>query len=312
MFVEYQPSTPSRRALKPGARIVFISVWPVLKSLPPIGTLFFFASSISAGVSTVRLGAPFAYGTPRLERRVGVDLRRRDLRIALGQPLLERGQRRVHGRRAAIDLGRSAPHHHQPIAAVVLLEALDVLDHLVGEIGLRLARLLVRRGELLDVFLIEHRRHRLDRRQEVLQRRQVLLRQHPGLGRRHERVVGEQIPAAEHDVVELRERNELTDERRARISPLAQPDRAHLGQRADRLGRAAPDRLDPGHEGGRDRAHAGGQDAELAGGRLDVRFCCGGHFGLLRVDALAPRSGERLVRGTLLTGSVSWAATLIP
>ena len=118
-----------------------------------------------------------------LERRVGVDLRRRDLRIALRQPLLERGQRRVHGRRAAIDLGRSAPHHHQPIAAVVLLEALDVLDHLLGEIGLRLARLLVRRGELLDVLLIEHGRHRLDRRQEVLERRQVLLRQHAGLAR---------------------------------------------------------------------------------------------------------------------------------
>jgi hypothetical protein len=60
MLVEYQPSTPSRRALKPGARIVFISVWPVLKSLPLTGTPLAFASSSRAGVSTVRLGAPFA------------------------------------------------------------------------------------------------------------------------------------------------------------------------------------------------------------------------------------------------------------
>ena len=60
MLVEYQPSRPSRRALKPGARIVFISVWPVLKSLPVIGTLFCLASSMSAGVSTVRFGAPLA------------------------------------------------------------------------------------------------------------------------------------------------------------------------------------------------------------------------------------------------------------
>ena len=49
------------RALKPGARMVFISVWPVLKSLPVIGTPFFLrASSSSAGVSTVRFGAPLA------------------------------------------------------------------------------------------------------------------------------------------------------------------------------------------------------------------------------------------------------------
>ncbi len=48
------------RALKPGARIVFISVWPVLKSLPQIGTPFFLASSTSAGISTERFGAPLA------------------------------------------------------------------------------------------------------------------------------------------------------------------------------------------------------------------------------------------------------------
>jgi hypothetical protein len=39
---------------------VFMKVWPVLKSLPPMGTLFLRASSSRAGVSTVRLGAPLA------------------------------------------------------------------------------------------------------------------------------------------------------------------------------------------------------------------------------------------------------------
>src|SRR5258707_11708687 len=34
ILVEYQPCRPSIRALRPGAMIVFISVWPVLKSLP--------------------------------------------------------------------------------------------------------------------------------------------------------------------------------------------------------------------------------------------------------------------------------------
>ena len=54
------------RALRPGARIVLISVCPVLKSLPPMGTPSRDASSVSAGTSTVRFGAPFAKGTPLL------------------------------------------------------------------------------------------------------------------------------------------------------------------------------------------------------------------------------------------------------
>ena len=58
--MEYQPSTPSMRALKPGARIVFISVWPVLKSLPVTGTSLALASSIIAGKSKLRFGAPLA------------------------------------------------------------------------------------------------------------------------------------------------------------------------------------------------------------------------------------------------------------
>ncbi len=54
------------RALKAGASTVFINVWPVLKSFPQIGAAFFFDSSIMAGISTVRFGAPLAKGTPSL------------------------------------------------------------------------------------------------------------------------------------------------------------------------------------------------------------------------------------------------------
>ena len=54
------------RALKAGASTVFINVCPVLKSLPQMGAAFFFESSIIAGISTVRFGAPLAKGTPSL------------------------------------------------------------------------------------------------------------------------------------------------------------------------------------------------------------------------------------------------------
>ena len=48
--------------------MVFIRVWPVLKSLPVTGTLFWRASSISAGKSKLRLGAPLAIGMPSFRK----------------------------------------------------------------------------------------------------------------------------------------------------------------------------------------------------------------------------------------------------
>src|SRR5712692_3317482 len=64
MLVENQPRRPSSRALRPGAIIVFIKVWPVLKSLPQIGAPRSTESCWRAGISTVRFGAPLAKGTP--------------------------------------------------------------------------------------------------------------------------------------------------------------------------------------------------------------------------------------------------------
>ena len=105
---------------------------------------------------------------------------------------------------------------------------------------------------------------------------EVLLRQHARLGGRLVGVVGEEVPAAEHDVLELGQRDELVDERRARVGPLAEADGAHLRQRADGLRDPLPDGLDPGHERRGDGAHSGKQDAELARRRADVdRFTCG-------------------------------------
>ena len=66
MLVEYQPASPSMRALRPGAMMVFIQVWPVLKSLPEIGTPRSLASCTSAGISTERFGAPLQNGTPSM------------------------------------------------------------------------------------------------------------------------------------------------------------------------------------------------------------------------------------------------------
>ena len=66
MLVEYQPATPSIRALNIGESTVFTIVWPVLKSLPPMATPRSLASCSIAGKSQVRLGAPLANGTPSI------------------------------------------------------------------------------------------------------------------------------------------------------------------------------------------------------------------------------------------------------
>ena len=44
--------------------IVLISVCPVFMSLPQTGEPVFCASSSSAGMSALRFGAAFAYGSP--------------------------------------------------------------------------------------------------------------------------------------------------------------------------------------------------------------------------------------------------------
>ena len=66
MFVENQPLIPNCLAFNPGAKIVFMRVWPVLKSLPATGVFVFVASSVNAGMSIVKFGAPLANGIPKV------------------------------------------------------------------------------------------------------------------------------------------------------------------------------------------------------------------------------------------------------
>ena len=58
--------------------------------------------------------------------------------------------------------------------------------------------------------------------------------EHAGALGGHVGVVGERVPGAEHDVVEAGERHEVLDHRRALVGALAEADRVHLGERADR------------------------------------------------------------------------------
>ncbi len=81
-------------------------------------------------------------------------------------------------------------------------------------------------------------------------------------------IVGERIPRAEHDVVEVGDRHEVLDQWAAIVRASAEADGAHLRQRTDRDGHAALDELDARDERRRDGAEPDAEDTEAPLGWL--------------------------------------------
>jgi hypothetical protein len=121
------------------------------------------------------------------------------------------------------------------------------------------------------VLVLEDGRHRLDALQELLDRLEITLLQHTRLLGGGVRVVGNRIPRAEHDVVEIGEWNEVLDQRRPIVGALAKADRRHLRERSDRLRVAATNAFDAGDKCGCNGAEPGRQNTETASGGFDGR-----------------------------------------
>ena len=274
ILVENQPFSPSMRDFSPGAISVFMNVWPLLKSLPQIGRFMLRASSMQRRHVGGQVRRAVGVAHARFQRRVGVNLARRDLRIVLLQPALEILQRGVDRGRLVINLGGSAPDHGGARHAGALLELPDVVHDHLGMVHLGTLGLDVGPVDALHEVLVEDRLHRLDRRE-----RRLHLLQQRGFqnARLHGRLVGvvlENVPAADLDVRHVGQRNEVLDRRAAALGPLPQADRSQLRERADRLPQSELERFQPGDESGGYRAHAGNQNTQLAlGGRnLDAVF----------------------------------------
>src|SRR6185437_211564 len=259
MFVEYHPERPSMRALKAGARTVFIMVWPVLKSLPPIGIFRSSASAASAGTSTQRLGAPFAKGTFSIRAAYAYS---------------------IEGAMAGSFCSIAFSNAGAQLLGQVLL-ALPALD--VGAL------------EPLDVVLVEGGRQRLDRFQEIRDRFDVVTLQHTGLHRRRVGVIGERVPRGEHQVLQVRERQKILHLWSTLVGPLAEPDRPHLREGPDRQGVTLPDVLDPRDERGRDGPEAHQHHSQLALCGRDLALSpCRHHHCPFRSTAGCPASVSRL------------------
>ncbi len=162
----------------------------------------------------------------------GVELAVGDL-LGVGEEAgLEGLDRLVNLARRDVDLRRSTPDRDRAIHARLFLEGPDVLAELLDQLGLVGGRLDVRAVEALHVLGVERALHRADLRELLADRVDVLLLEHLGVVGHRRCVVGEDVPGAEGDVVELRQRDELTDRGAAVVGPLAEPDGAHLGERA--------------------------------------------------------------------------------
>ena len=108
----------------------------------------------------------------------------------------------------------------------------------------------------LHIVLVKDRRHRLDRFQKRLDLRQVIVIQHLRVGCRLIDVVLKNIPAGKDHIIQTGKWNKVPDQRRITIRALAQPNRAHLRQRTDRLRQSLANRLNTGDQCGGHSAHA--------------------------------------------------------
>ena len=254
MFVEYQPSTPSRRALIPGAIDRLDPGLTGLEVLPADRQPLLLRERHHRRHVHRQVGGAVREGHILHQRGVRVDHARRNRGIVGLERLFERVDRLVRGRFLHEDFGAAAPDHDEPIEVVVFLERTDVGAKLLGKIPLVLAFLDVRPVQPLHVALIEYRGHGLDGLElglDLVEQRRL---EHAGRPRGLVGVLFEDIPAAEDDVVQIDQRNRLVDFWRSAFGALAETDRAHLRERSDGIGQTFPHGQNTGDGRGADRA----------------------------------------------------------
>src|ERR1700722_7737160 len=135
--------------------------------------------------------------------------------------------------------GGAAPDHHEAVGFALLFEVANVFAKPFGKFKFIFSFFDVGTGKILDVMLIERGLHRLDSLQEFLDLIEVFRFQNTGFGGGLIGVVGENIPAAEDDVVEFGEGDELVNFRRAALGAFAEANGAELRERAYGRGFAA-------------------------------------------------------------------------
>ena len=159
----------------------------------------------------------------------------------------------------------------------------------------------------LHIVAVEDGRHGLDLLERPAQALDQRLFEHARMQRGFVAVFFENIPAAELQIFDLRQRHEVLDFRRVVVGSLAEPDGVQLRDRADRLRHSQFDGFHTGDECRGHGAHARDQNAKLPVGWLNggcglLRRCRTMCFLVLRTNDLAP-SGARVL--------VSWTRAIV-
>src|SRR5215468_10911851 len=117
--------------------------------------------------------------------------------------------------------------------------------------------------ESFDVLTVKHTRQRrncFELGADEIEQRWI---EHPGAQRGLIRVVREDVPCRESEIVESRQGNEVANARCALLGALAETNRAELRERADRLSNTLTDLLDSGDEGAAYSPQADEQDGQF-------------------------------------------------
>ena len=169
-----------------------------------------------------------------------------------------------------VGLGRAAPNHDQAVALVLGAEPLNVGDEGLGLVPLGGLGLDPGSLQFFDPALVENGVHGDDALQLGRHRGEVPFFQHTAGAGRFQHVGRDRVPAAEDQVVQAGQGNELPYKRVAVLVAVAEADMGHLADRADRGGEAIAGSDHAGDEGGGHGAHSGGEDSEASGGGGDV------------------------------------------
>src|SRR5215469_1494260 len=216
------------------------------------------------------IGCTVGEGHAFLNGGVGVEHGRRNGFVIFLHGAFERGERFVDFFGLEENFGGGAPDHHGAVDFGGFFEVANVFAKLFGEIEFVFCALDVFAVEIFDVGLVERGFHGFDFAEEGLNFAEMIRVEDARFGGGFVRGVRENVPAAENEIVEAGERNEVLNFRRAAFGALAETDGSHLRERADREGVAVANQFDAGHKSGADRADAGREYAELAFGLRDL------------------------------------------
>ena len=128
-----------------------------------------------------------------------------------------------------IRFGRGRPAHHQPVHPLLGLKGIDIFHQLVGQIHFMRTFFHMGTIKIFHIVPVKNSRHWNDAFQFLFDPVDMARFQHHGLAGGLVSRVGEDIPAAENQVLQVGQGNQLLHREDTFLGTLAQADFSRLG-----------------------------------------------------------------------------------